>query len=60
MRLERIPEPPLDPPEPRVVCRCELCGDEIYEGDTIYRFRPYVICERCVEDRKDYAEVEHG
>ncbi len=28
-----FPEPPLDPPEPNVLCKCHFCGEEIYVGE---------------------------
>lgn len=33
--LYSVPEPPLDPPEPKIVGRCEHCDEDIYDGDDI-------------------------
>lgn len=30
------------------VCRCEVCGGEIYEGDYYYDFGDDVVCVECV------------
>ena len=30
------PEPPLEPPEPRLRGRCAWCGEEIYAGNRIF------------------------
>ena len=50
--MERIcHEPPLDPPEPVVVCSCSECGEPIYSGDRAIHLAGWGwICESCVDD----------
>ena len=31
-----IPEPSMEPPEPKVIDHCAYCGDEIYSGNPVY------------------------
>ena len=54
---------PCDPrcpnaPEPPVVCECDLCGEAIREGDTLYKLGEHKYCEECVEYGREEAEVE--
>ena len=50
-------EPPLDPPEPEVVQICEICGGEIYEGNSAYLIPSYGwICECCMNGCYEVAE----
>ena len=51
--FDRIPEPSLEPPEPKVFGYCEHCGGEIYEGETCYRIDGQLIHEDCL---RDFAE----
>lgn len=46
--LYDIPEPPLEPPEAEPVCRCAYCGDEIYEGNRVYRCDEGTLHAECV------------
>lgn len=49
------PERPLEPPEDKIYGYCNLCGGEIYEGDTIYEINGQLIHEECLEEfAKDY------
>jgi hypothetical protein len=34
-----------------------VCGEYIYDGDWVYRVLGTTICERCIEDMKEIAEV---
>ena len=43
-------EPEMDP-----VYYCDLCGEPIYEGDTIYKILGNKVCEGCIEDSKEFA-----
>lgn len=54
---------PCDPrcpnaPEPAVVYYCELCGDEIYEGDEYWELLDSYFCERCINQAQNTAEVD--
>lgn len=31
--MDNLPELPLEPPEPRVLCKCHFCGEDIFEGE---------------------------
>jgi len=42
---------------PPVVCLCWKCGEEIYEGDTIYEINEEIWCENCVDDCRSEAEL---
>lgn len=47
--------------EARIVCYCEECGEEIYEGDSYYQFGSNIIagiyCESCVDKCRTTAEI---
>ena len=45
-------------PEPPEVGECDNCGEEIREGEYIYRLGDYKYCERCVNSAREVAEVE--
>ena len=49
MNDNRIPEPPTDPPEPKIIGWCAGCLGEIYEGDRRYRIGMYLYCKACVD-----------
>ena len=38
-------DPPRDPVE-----NCEICGEELYEGDDAYEILGKVYCVHCIED----------
>ena len=40
------------------ICMCDVCGDEIYEGEPVYVILGKNICERCIEDARTYADFE--
>lgn len=42
--MERVPEPPIDPPEQPY--RCEVCGEDL-EEDEIAADDPKVYCLSC-------------
>lgn len=52
------PEPPLEPPAPKVLFYCEECGEEICEYEYFYELQGMKFCERCVDDAKKIAERE--
>lgn len=58
-QINPIPEPPLDPPEAKVVFYCDDCDREICEGDAYYRIMDFVFCESCVENARRYAGVDY-
>lgn len=31
--MDNFPELPLEPPDPRVLCKCHFCGEDILEGE---------------------------
>lgn len=31
-----------------IVC-CDKCGEQLYEGDTVYRIDDDIFCEKCCE-----------
>ena len=41
-----------------IVCYCEICDSEIYDGDEMYNIDGTKICERCVSDSKTTAIYE--
>lgn len=51
------PESP--PPEP--LYRCFYCGEDIFEGDEMYRAGNDVYCAecctRCIAEREDYDDI---
>lgn len=54
--MERIREPkerPLEPPEPSVVCECDVCGQDIYDCETYWDIEGDIVCSDCL---RDYAE----
>ena len=46
----RIPEPLLEPPEPKAVGTCKRCGQEIYVGDEIVELSGDFYHEECFSD----------
>lgn len=44
--------------EPRVVTTCEMCGEDILEGDTMYVIGDDTFCEECIRDCKKEAEID--
>lgn len=57
--MDRVPDIRLDPPEVKAVLNCDLCGDEIFEGDYYYDLNGEVICENCVESARKVAGVNY-
>lgn len=45
-----MPEPSLDPPEPKVISTCEFCGEDILEGDEIVEFDGVEYHRDCFDD----------
>ena len=41
--------------EERKLPKCDLCGEPIYE-DYAFRISGDLICERCIEDAREYIE----
>ena len=37
------------PPEPKPLRKCNMCGEDLYEGDVLYTIDGG-ICEDCLED----------
>lgn len=51
------PEPSLELPDDVVVAHCDLCGGEIYGGESMYRIDSKTICDDCLLDfAKTYFE----
>lgn len=40
------------------VCKCHMCGGDIYDGDTVYKISGEIYCERCIEDCQETMEAE--
>lgn len=38
------------------VAECALCGEDIYEGETIYKIKNNIFCARCIEESRTEAE----
>jgi alkyl hydroperoxide reductase subunit AhpF len=53
---DRIPEPPLNPPEDVIFTYCKYCGGEIYEGENYYAINGENICVDCLRDFADCIE----
>ena len=43
-------------PEPPVIHECEICGESIREGETLYRLEGNIYCEDCVSNAREEAE----
>ena len=37
------------------VMHCDICGNNIYEGDKYYRVNGVAYCEGCIEDLTEFA-----
>lgn len=37
------------PPDPKVVCRCDNCGGEIYDGEACFELLGEMFCEDCID-----------
>ena len=48
----RIPEMPLDPPEPKtpVYTTCDFCGEPIYSEDKYVCIEGHRYCMECISD----------
>ena len=44
--------------EHKVFCECSICGDDIYEGETMYDLADMYVCEDCVKRGKKEAEYD--
>ena len=44
-----------DPPTPRVVLKCDECGEDICEGGTYYHISDENICESCMKAAEEVA-----
>ena len=50
MNMEYVPEPRLEPVEPKAVHQCSVCDEPIYEGEMAYNIPGYGwICEHCAD-----------
>lgn len=36
----------------RVMCKCDECGGELYEGQECYYIKGNYICQKCVDESK--------
>lgn len=58
MNYFNVPERPIDPPEQelRKVYTCEICNEDIYEGEDCYKIPDYgVCCTHCIDECKCYS-----
>ena len=55
--MERLRhEPPLSPPEPKVIYTCSWCDEPIYDGEECFDMKPYGwCCQQCMDDRLTVA-----
>ena len=44
--------------EPKVVCVCAQCGEDILDGDYCYHIGEDFFCEACMEDFREEAVYE--
>lgn len=44
--------------EPVIVCNCEICGDDIHAGETVYTINGKMYCETCIDDCREVAEPQ--
>lgn len=49
----RCPNAPDTP-----VCKCEICGENIYAGEVMYVIEGENICENCIDRGRTYAELD--
>ena len=42
--------------EPKVIKICSLCGEGITEGEPFYKIGNLSICEKCIDECKEYAK----
>ena len=54
LQMERYGE--LNPKE--AVCTCDMCGEDIYEGEDYYQINNDNICKFCINDFRKTAEFE--
>lgn len=54
-----IPEPRLDPPEPRTAATCDHCREDIYEGEEAVEFDGRYFHEDCFSDCAVGILMEH-
>lgn len=47
-------------PEPPVIHKCDNCGNEIHEGEHMYRFDIGIVCDECVDNSGTYVEYEEN
>ena len=48
--MDNFPELPLDPPEPRVLCKCHFCGEDIFEGEVHWIYNGWHVHLNHFED----------
>ena len=49
--MSQFPEPALEPSEPKVICYCQVCRCEIYEGEQHWEYDGNAICDDCMDPR---------
>ncbi len=54
LRMEKYGE--LNPEE--AIYTCDICGEEIYEGDDYYSIEGDYICTSCIDDFRKTAEID--
>lgn len=52
--IEYFPEPE----ERTVIVECDICGEPLFEGDTVYKILGKYICEDCIESAEKTIESE--
>jgi formylmethanofuran dehydrogenase subunit E len=45
-------------PLAKAVDTCNICGEDIYEGESYYDIENIIICNSCIEEFKKVAQEE--
>ncbi|WP_434302690.1 hypothetical protein [Clostridium botulinum] len=45
-------------PKVKIVDRCDICGNNIYEGDDYYYISHMNICNNCIDEFKKVGEIQ--
>jgi hypothetical protein len=59
MRYMRYPEPepPIEPPEPKIIATCCECGGDIYDMEPCFNLDYKYMCVNCYEERAKQAYI---
>lgn len=45
-------------PKAKIANKCDICGEDIYEGETYYEIFDENICENCIKECRRYGEIK--